>query len=233
MVCPTCGELSRKLISPNRLYSTHSIGCVCNGGIKYPERFMCSLLTQLNINFIFHARESDVGFKTDKEYDFFIKEKNLIIETHGGQHYKSNSWASYESTHENDIIKKKDAILNGIRNYIEIDCRKSNMIWIKKSIMESILPEVLYFKENDVNWKQCDENAQQNIIKEVCDYYNSVYMKVSDIAEHFSLHVDTIDKYLKKGNELGWCNYTTDNNAKYPCVVIFKNNSSIIAVKNV
>ena len=40
---------------------------------------------QLGINF---EKEKDFEWSNNKRYDFYVKEKSCIIETHGLQHYK-------------------------------------------------------------------------------------------------------------------------------------------------
>lgn len=51
--CPFCGGVYPKSLTVNQLSKTHSLACkCCSTGIYYPERFMSSLLDQLNIDYI-------------------------------------------------------------------------------------------------------------------------------------------------------------------------------------
>lgn len=100
------------------------------------------------------------------------------------------------------------AIANGIEHYIVLDCRKSELEWIKKSVMESELPIIFNFTESDINWLKCEEFALSNIVKTICDYKrNNPLLYTSDISKIFKLSTNTIRDYLKRGNSLGWCYY--------------------------
>lgn len=87
--CPNCGYL--KSMNINKLISRNKMTCrKCSDGISYPEKFLYSILKQLNIDFetqkIFDwSRNLD----NKKLYDFYFKydNKKVIIETHGSQHY--------------------------------------------------------------------------------------------------------------------------------------------------
>ena len=146
----------------------------------------------------------------DYRYDNYIDKINCIIETHGIQHYEESSgifWTELQKTQDNDFTKEWTARGNSIANYIIIDCRKSNINWIKDSIMKSRLPKLLNFKESDINWLKCHEWACNSLVKVVCNLWNCGTDNVSKIGEKLKLHRDTIARYLKQGVELGWCDY--------------------------
>ena len=90
---------------------------------------------------------------------------------------------------------------------IRINCFKSDMEYIKNSIFNSELINI--FDLSCINWFECDKfSICTNIIKSVCDYYNiNSNINKTEIANHFNLCLNTICKYLKKGNEFGWCKY--------------------------
>lgn len=44
------------------------------------------------------------------------------------------------------------ALAHGIKNYFEIDCRNSDIGFIKNNIINSGLLEILNVKEKDINW---------------------------------------------------------------------------------
>ena len=63
-----------------------------------------------------------------------------IIENHGEQHYIHRGTfksKSLEDEQRNDVYKKTLARQNGVIHYIVLDCRESNVSWIKKSILNS------------------------------------------------------------------------------------------------
>ena len=116
---------------------------------------------------------------------------------------------------ENDKVKEDLATNNNISNYIIIDCRYSDMEWIKKSIMKRTqdnlnklcLAELLNFDESDIDWIKCHQAGCKNIVKEVCNLWNEDIKNVTEISTKLKISKDTTRVYLKQGTELGWCDY--------------------------
>ncbi|XZH34353.1 zinc-ribbon domain-containing protein (plasmid) [Clostridium perfringens] len=203
--CPDCGREKKIIIS--NLYICKSIFCSCGDGKSYPEKFVMGLLEQLEVDF---ETEYSPSWIDNKRYDFYIKDLNCIIETHGEQHYKEKLRRVKESRtlqeeQVNDKFKKEIALKNGVKYYITLDCRESNLEWIKKSIINSELNDL--FNLSIINWTGCAEFANKNIIKEVCDYWNSGVKSTIKIGEKFNIHCGTVTRHLKKGTKLGWCDY--------------------------
>ncbi|HAT4302297.1 TPA: hypothetical protein I9089_002403 [Clostridium perfringens] len=202
--CPDCGK--NKKIAINNIYKNKSISCSCGDGKSYPEKFIFNLLEQLDVDF---ETEYSPKWIKPKRYDFHIKDNNCIIETHGRQHYDGgfNKFGGLTLKQEqiNDKYKRDIALSNDIKHYIELDCRESNIEWIKNSILNSELNEL--YDLSNVNWTNCAEFANKNIVKEVCDYWNSGIRSTIKIGEKFNIHCGTVANYLKKGTKLGWCNY--------------------------
>ncbi|HGD0580667.1 TPA: hypothetical protein ACH354_002330 [Clostridium perfringens] len=234
--CPDCGrEKEMKVID---IYYNKSIGCVCRDGKSYPEKFVLNLLEQLDVDF---EIEYSPNWIKPKRYDFYIPELNCIIEAHGKQHYdggfKVRGGRTLREEQENDKYKKEIALKNGIKHYIELDCRESNMDYIKNSIINSELNDL--FDLSNINWVSCAEFANKNIVKEVCDYWNNKREDetTGDLRERFKLNRKTIRNYLERGTKLGWCSYdikeesfkskskSGKNNGKK--VEIFKNGQSL------
>lgn len=208
VICPDCGE--EKTITISDIYINHSISCSCGDGVSYPEKFMISLLKQLDIKFI---KEYTSNWSNNKRYDFYLEDYNIIIETHGEQHYKeSNSFmTNLKEQQENDKYKKELAFNNGIDKYIVIDCSKSELEFIKQNILNSELNYL--FDLSKIDWLKCEEYALKNIIKEICECYNN-NLNIIDIVNKYNLCRCTIRKYLKKGAKLGWCNYDAKKQMK-------------------
>jgi len=213
MKCPICGH-ERKYLIPTLI--KNGFACQkCSDGISYPEKFMFNVLEQLLNNNNFQTQLSKTTFKWCKnyKYDFYIDNPNIIIETHGLQHYEdriTGSWArskTLQENQENDKLKEQLAKENGIENYIIIDCRESNMEWIKNNILKSDLLELLGVKEEDIDWLKCHEFACNSFVKVVCDLWNSGINNVSKIINKINMSRNTIIRYLKQGAELGWCDY--------------------------
>ncbi|EPB8173244.1 hypothetical protein ACRTAL_002422 [Clostridium perfringens] len=235
--CPDCGK--EKKTKPYVIYDNKSIFCSCGGGKSYPEKFIIELLNQLSVNF---ETEYSPSYIKPKRYDFYIKKCDCIIETHGRQHYKENTFKycggrTLEQEQANDNLKRNMALSNGIKHYIELDCRESEMEYIKNSILNSELSEL--FDLSNINWTGCAEFANKNIVKEVCDYWNDKGEdeNIKCLCKIFKLSKSTITNYLKKGTKLGWCNYDPKEEIK-KCgnssrkaigkkVEIFKDNKSL------
>ena len=203
VTCPDCGK--KKIMKISNLYKTKSIACTCGDGRSYPEKFMTNLLMQLGIDF---ETEYNPKWIKPKRYDFYIPEYNMIIETHGEQHYKQQGRGrNLETEQENDKLKKELALNNGIEHYIELDCFKSNMDYLKENILNSKLNKL--FDLTQVDWLKCEKYALKNIVKEVCNYWNNKQEceTTADLEKVFSLSRTSIIKYLHKGTKLGWCYY--------------------------
>ena len=223
--CNECGYYLPNKLSINNVVS-HGLSCPrCSDGISYPEKFMFNVLSQLNIKFkkskifnwsknIKHKNKKLCG---NKLYDFWIEIINCIIETHGNHHYKQSKWKgekakTLKEEQQNDKIKEQLAISNNIKNYIVIDCRKSNLEYIKNSILTSKLSDL--FNLNQIDWEEVHKNSLKSKIKEVCDLWNQDIKNFNEIKNITGLGIWAIIDYLKKGNEIGWCQYITGEGLK-------------------
>ena len=209
--CKDCGNEWK--ISPSNIKKV--LGCPkCNDGVSYPNKFIYNLLDQIKINYI---TEMSFDWSNGKRYDLYIPSFNCIIENHGEQHYK-NSFAkiggkTLDEEKENDIVKMKLALSNQIDHYIIIDCRKSEKLWIQKNIMLSILPHLMGFTEQDIDWNACDKFASSSFIMNIVDLWKQG-LCVSDIANKLKVCKNTVQKYLKKAKSYGLCNYTSSESYK-------------------
>jgi len=217
--CINCGY-EKKMYLYNLI--RQGFGCPkCSDGIPYPEKFIFNILEQLlNDNFKVQLSKKDFKWCENYRYDFYIDKINCIIETHGLQHYEEHingNWnrnKSLKDIQENDKIKEQLAKENGITNYIVLDCRHSELEWIKNSIMNSKLPRLLNFKEKDINWLKCHEHACNSNIKKASDLWNSGIKSTSQIAYILKVHISTVIRYLKQGTKLEWCDYNPKEEMK-------------------
>lgn len=222
IVCPNCNNM--KVIKIGTIHTYKSIGCACGDGFSYPEKFMNNILTQLGVNF---EMQYSPEWINSKRYDFYLPEYNMIIETHGVQHYEDCNWSKYEDIQANDKYKRELALENGIDTYIELDCKRSDLGWIKNSILNSKLNDM--FDLSNIDWNKCEEFALGNLIKEVCDYWNNKeeWETTYTIAEnnHFGIaRSHTIVNYLKRGNDLGWCVYNPKEESRKGSIKAGKKN---------
>lgn len=210
-ICPNCGTLKNKMIPVSTLYNKMSIGCSkCSDGKSIPEKIMFNVLEQLNIIFICELSKKDLEWCEKYRYDFYIPSERIIIETHGVQHYeiqKNRNRMTLEEQKRNDYNKEMRAKNNKIKDYIIIDCRISEIEYIKESILNSKLKE--YFDLSKIDWNRCLEFSHNSMVKIVSEYKMiNKEMTTTEIAKVFKIHRSTVLSYLKKGNLLGWCEYS-------------------------
>lgn len=123
-ICPSCNlNVGKKRVSD--ISGRLVVPCPeCTTGISQPERMFRAILQELEVNF---EREKMFPWLKNRRYDFFIIDKNAIVELHGGQHYLTKTSGLYseeviKNTQKNDILKREIAKKNGIGNYLEVNC---------------------------------------------------------------------------------------------------------------
>ena len=214
MICPNCGGL--KEMTPRRLLREGFSCSYCSDGFSYAEKFMANLLAELGVSFKAQFKIGNEGVR----YDFYIPSVELIIETHGAQHYERGfGKRTLKEEQENDRYKMDLALSKGY-DYIALDCRKSEMEWIRSSIMNSKLS--VLFDLSNVNWKDISMKATNSLMIEVINYYNKTGDNTVEIADQFGLCDTTIGRYLSKGEELGLCTYIRQTNTR--TIVVIKDN---------
>lgn len=203
--CQICKRIVRNL-SPGEV-GYKGVYCVrCSRNISLGEKFIYALLNNKGLNF---KREKSFEWSDNKRYDFYLYDYNTIIEVHGAQHYSegSGAWKSLASIQNNDEYKHKLANINGINNYIVIDARRSEFTYIRNSILESPLINLLNITIDDLNSIN---------YKEVDTIFTDIWVlrekgkSVTEIATELDLSNSTVVKYLKIGNELGYCEYIVE-----------------------
>ncbi|MBM7835750.1 hypothetical protein [Clostridium sardiniense] len=207
VICPICNNKRKVVIK--KIYERKSIGCSCRNSKSYPEKFIFNMLRQLNISF---KTEYSPKWAENKRYDFYIKDLNCIIETHGRQHYEDHTFEhlggrTLKQEQQNDKYKRESALKNGIKHYIELDCRESNLEYIKNSILKLKLSKL--FDLLKVDWLKCAEFAIENTTKQICDYWNSKKENetVENISNKTMIARSTIVRHLKIGASMGLCIY--------------------------
>ena len=213
-ICPDCGN--EITISPNKMTTRKSYCTICSHDASYPEKFMSHLLNQIGVTF---KKDKIFEWSDQKRYDFYLPEYNCIIETHGKQHYTSSDFSylggkTYVDEQINDNNKMLRAIKYGqISDYIIIDCRKSEIDWIKENILNSKLLEVLQITSESIDWNDCHKFALSNLTKIICEAYengNDIY----SLCQTFKLSYNAVKAKLKHGSRIGWCSYNPEEARK-------------------
>ncbi|WP_179089061.1 NUMOD1 domain-containing DNA-binding protein [Paenibacillus odorifer] len=201
--CPACGErIKNKKISNVHL---KGLSCPkCSDGISYPEKVFFNLLKQLNLNI---DCQKSFEWSEGKLYDFHLIDYKTLIETHGIQHYEeSNRGRSLKNEQKNDIRKKELAESQGFK-YIAIDCRNSDISYIKTSIVNSIFQSSLNLCLAEINWNDIEEKSLKSRIVEACDLWNKNQYTTNDLSNLMKINKSTVIKYLKKGSAIDLCIY--------------------------
>ena len=203
--CQDCGEIIKnKTICDINI---DGLSCnICSDSVSYGEKITYNTLKALNINF-----ETQKRFKwlSNRYYDFYIPSLNVIIETHGIQHYKQTTRKGARTLQEeqsNDKYKYDLAIQNGIKpeNYIVIDCRKSEIMFIKENILSSKLNEILDL--STIDWEIVIKNAKKsNHIKFLELWENG--LTLAEISKETGVTRDTISRVLRNFTSIGICDY--------------------------
>lgn len=200
--CPDCGKIKRTKISN---LAHRGFRCSCNRKTSYPNKFVYAVLDQLGIEYESEYNREWGGMM---KYDIAIPSLSIIIENHGIQHYKDGIFTNrtLKENQEIDKHKKELAFANGFIHYIILNCQNPEKNWIKKSIMESELPELLQFKECNIDWDNADATACENTIRKVCeDWENDFDMERA--AKDFHISKSAVQDYLLIGHKYNWCSY--------------------------
>lgn len=200
--CPFCGYESQITISGLTFQGFHCQ--VCGDNKSYPSKIISNLLKQLNVNFI---SEYTPQWVLGKRYDFYFElEEKYIIEVDGNFHYVDNtlSGQTKEQSQFIDDEKNKLAEENGI-HMIRVECRKSNLQYIKNSILHTQQMTEL-FDLSYINWEECNEYAITSLQKTAADMWMMGY-NLKEIKIFTNLSLTTIRRYLKNCADCGLCNY--------------------------
>lgn len=206
--CPICGfEKTMPIYS----LVEQGFSCSrCSDGISYPNKVIANFLSSLGIEY---TAEYSPEWAKNKRYDFLFKinNRNYIIEAHGKQHYCGGfervNGRNYEQEKDNDSIKYEMALHNGFNDneYIVIDCRESNIEFIKNNILKSKLNDL--FDISIVNWKEIDKKSQSSLVNDVAKFYKNYSINIIEISNYFNISVCTVIRYLNKAKELDLCDY--------------------------
>lgn len=214
MKCPHCHKYKKVKIVD--VHKNNGFSCECSDKISYPEKCMINLLTMLNVDYKYQCGKNTLNWIVNNyHYDFYIPFFDMIIETNGKQHYEKISdkskWSDLEIIQKRDSLKRELALSNNVKYYIELDCSESNIKYFKGSVMNSELPTLFNFNENDIDWNTIDRLCTRNIIKEICLYKeNHPHLTPQEIADNFSISKKGINEYYKIGTKFGWCTYNKE-----------------------
>jgi hypothetical protein len=124
-----------------------------------------------------------------------------------------------EEEQANDRLKEKLAKENRIKNYIVIDCRLSELDYIKNNVISSKLSSM--YNLDIVDWKKSHEYACDSRIRLTCELWNDGNTMV-EISKLLKINESTVRTYLKKGTIIGWANYDPKKSMNETYIMIGK-----------
>lgn len=227
--CLDCDNISTKRKSLSSVVGRGFSCEYCADGISIPEKFMANILKQLNIEFKTQLSKKDLTWCGYFKYDFYLPKYSIIIETHGKQHYieyKKNHWKTLQQEQMNDLFKYKCA-KDHIDNYIVIDCRYSELNWLKENIIKELNN---YFNLSNVDWWLAWEESQSSLCFKAKELHELKY-SVNEIAEKLKVNSCTVSKWLKN---MGVKNQYERSMEMYNKTIdLFKNGHSKKEIKNI
>ena len=224
--CPTCGN-EREY----HIYSLTSRGFYCDkcsDGVSIGEKLCRSLLNELNVNY---DTEKSFKWSNKKRYDVYIPSIDTIIEIHGKQHYVSKSMEKFKKLEDeikNDKFKMDIAKQNGIRQYVVIDARESNLDFIRRNLESSLCG---IFDLSNIDWELVFKNSLKSAVITACNMYNKG-VTMQDIAKSMKIHICTVRDYLGKGTDANLCKYVRSLDLKHQIHKYDKNMNYICSYKN-
>ena len=203
--CPHCNQLNNSFLGS--LIKKEKLPCkYCSDGFSYGEKIFNNAMRQISNTY--ESRKKFI-WSGGKEYDGF--DKDIFMEIHGAQHYKNDFSAiggrTVEEEQENDKFKELLAwkYHKNIIDYIAIRADKTDFDYIKNNIMNSRLNK--YYDLSCINWNEIHNIVNgTSLVHDVVENYNLGYT-LSEIATKFNISVETVRRYIKRGEEIGLCKY--------------------------
>lgn len=208
--CPYCGTLTKPTNIYNVYHTGHMVCRKCGDNISMPEKIMYGILEKISIEFRYQKK---FDWSCGRYYDFYIPSRNMIIETHGRQHYQDTigSWDSLDKTHDNDIFKQQLAESNGVEQYVVIDCSISD-----SSILFDRCVQVLseYFDTSGLEKNSIIIDSATSLCIRTGNIWNQGNYDISLIGRILHIGTNTIRRYLKILTQVGYLNvsYPIRNN---------------------
>ena len=213
-ICPHCQ--SEIVKSPYKLSVGEASCHYCRDTISFGEKLIREILKERNIEYAHDVRTKWSG---SKRYDFHIPSLNMIIETHGSQHYGvEGSWNKTEENYlqqvENDNYKEELAFRNGIEHYIVLDTSVADIDYVLKQIMNlPYLNSIL--KVEEIDKEDLYIKTAKPLMLEAVEIWERMEREGKNptstmVAKEIGKSGSWVKNTLKKANELGLCSYTTD-----------------------
>lgn len=203
--CPRCGKIVRDK-SIHNVHKRREVPCpYCTNGVSYPERYLMALLEQLQVPFVrqYSAQLPGAASRARYRYDFYDPERNLLIETHGQQHYEPGTFErvggqSLEEIRKNDAEKEQYATRILKMRYLALDCRRSTESWIRREAEKKLS----FYPLDTVDWKKVQQNAQKSVLLQIITLAREGYTQ-KQIGEMVHLSASVVCARLRQARRDG------------------------------
>lgn len=189
-ICKHCGN--EDTFTASYLYNKGFNCTICGDTNSFNNRFMKSILLYNKEEF--RDEKTFKGCENIRKlpFDFYLPNKNMVIEMHGKQHYTEIEYFKNSlETVKNDKIKREYCLNKGI-DLVEIDCSSGDVDVIVENIMRSKLGDFLIISK-DIFYNFRSNPMNEKLI--------SLYLQkkpMSYIAKEFDIHESTVIKRLRR-----------------------------------
>lgn len=208
--CPSCGKRFNKRILDVTQYG---MSCdLCSSSFSKNERLVSIILTKMGEYYETQKEFKDCKIKNPLPFDFYLPQYNMVIETHGLQHYKEvKFYKTNEHTLVSDKVKKSYCKDNNIR-YCEINCSSGKNVdtikqlkkYVDINLTEEELKECMWESMHNIN--EIDVELISNLYnsywgqKEIEDYMGLKRGRVSNVLENLGKDIE--NKYFSFNRSL-------------------------------
>lgn len=192
--CPSCGKIFKKKICA---VIQNGMNCdIYSSSYSRNERLVSAILTKMGEYYKPQKYFKDCVMESQLPFDFYLPQYNMIIETHGEQHYKDiNYFGNYNDVVKSDEIKKQYCVDNDIK-YCEINCvsRKAEDIieqlrkYIDIDLSDDELQECIWESSHNIN--EIDIETVRNLhncfwnSREIAEYLNTTISKIEGVLNY-------------------------------------------------
>ena len=192
--CPSCGKRFNKKILD---VTQWGMSCdLCSSGFSKNERLVSIILTKIKEGYVTQKEFSDCRIKQPLPFDFYLPQYNMVIETHGAQHYEEiKFYKTNEHTLKSDKIKKKYCKDNNIQ-YCEINCSSGKNIDTIKQLKEIIKIDLTEQELKECMWESM-HNTNGIDVTLIQNLYNC-FWSPREIEEYMNIGRGRVMKILKE-----------------------------------
>ena len=192
--CPSCGKRFNKRILDVTQYG---MACdLCSSGFSKNERLVSIILTKIKEGYVTQKEFNECKLKQPLPFDFYLPQYNMVIETHGMQHYEEvKFYRTNEHTLKSDKIKKKYCKDNNIQ-YCEINCSSGKNIDTIKQLKEIIKIDLTEQELKECMWESM-HNTDGIDVTLIQNLYNC-FWSPREIEEYMNIGRGRVMKILKE-----------------------------------